>query len=677
VIELADSRATLVRYQAFAWWGLALVGQAISLRLIDAGPRLHYQHYKLLSRTPDENLLLALVLVQGIIVLSALVRRWSSIRTVAARLFRPWQLLLLGAVFVLPAAAVSADPAFMALEFLFASFMQALNLATVVLAIAALPDEWLVSFRQRRMDALLGVAESTACGQSAPRVDRFALSIAAWVVLVAALLAVFSYQRHPHITDEVAYILHARFLASGALTLPAPPVPEAFTFYLMESSDSRWYASTPPGWPALLAVGVRLGVPWLVNPLLGGVNILLAYLLIWGLYQRRTARIALLLLAASPWFVFMAMNFMTHSFSLTCALAAAVLVLQARRTGAVHWAALAGVMLGIGSLIRPLDGLIVAALMGLWALGLGGRRLTVPAIVALGVGTLLTGALVLPYNYALTGDALSFPLNAYVDTHFGAGRNGFGFGPEKGFGWALDPNPGHSPMDALINANLNGHSLNTELFGWSTGSLLLAAIAIVAGRLPRSDRLMVVVMLVVFAAYFFYYYSGGPDFGARYWYTMLIPLVVLTVKGMRTLADRLSTLGVTQAESRVLAAVGLLALLALVNYFPWRATDKYYHFWGMRPDVRELAAKYDFGRSLVLIRGKSHPDYTSAAVYNPLDLNADAPVYAWAPDAQVRSALLAAYPDRPVWTLDGPTITGRGYEIAERPAATGPESPAP
>jgi len=673
---LTGLRAVSTHPIAFAWLGLALVGQAISLRLIDAGPRLHYQHYKLLARTPIENLLLAFVLVQAVVVAFTLLRRWPAVHTRLARLFRPWQWLLLAAVVVLPAAAVSADPAFTALEFLFASFVQLLNLATMALAVAALPEAWLAGFSQRA-DALLGPAKETASSPSAPRVDRFALIIAGWVVLVAALLAVFSYQRHPHITDEVAYVMHARFLASGALTLPAPPVPEAFTFYLMEVTSGRWYASTPPGWPALLAVGVRLGVPWLVNPLLGGVNVLLAYLLVWGLYQRRAARIALLLLAVSPWFVFMAMNFMTHTLSLTCALAAAVLVLQARRTGAARWAALAGVMLGLGSLIRPLDGLIIAALVGLWALGLGGKRLTLPAIAALGVGTLLTGALVLPYNRALTGDALSFPLNAYVDTHFGMGRNGFGFGPEKGFGWALDPNPGHSPVDALINANLNGHSLNTELFGWSTGSLLLAAIALVAGRLSRSDRLMVAVMLAVFTAYFFYYYSGGPDFGARYWYAMVIPLVALTVRGMQILGDRLAASGVTQAESRVLAAVGLLALLALVNYFPWRATDKYYHFWGMRPDVRELAAEHDLGRSLVLIRGESHPDYTSAAVYNPLDLHADAPVYAWAPDDRTRAALLAAYPDRPVWTLDGPTITGRGYEVAEQPVPAGPEPAAP
>ena len=132
----------------------------------------------------------------------------------------------------------------------------------------------------------------------------------------------------------------------------------------MGSRMGSGYALTPPGWPAMLAVGMRLGAPWLVNPILGGVNVLLAYLLIWGLYNRHTARLAVLLLAVSPWFVFMAMNFMTHTFSLTCALASVVLVQHARRTGAMIWAALAGVALGVGSIIRPLDGLIMALLVG-------------------------------------------------------------------------------------------------------------------------------------------------------------------------------------------------------------------------------------------------------------------------------------------------------------------------
>jgi hypothetical protein len=87
----------------------------------------------------------------------------------------------------------------------------------------------------------------------------------------------------------------------------------------------------------------------------------------------------------------------------------------------------------------------------------------------------------------------------------------------------------------------------------------------------------------------------------------------------------------------------------------------------MRPDVRVLSQRLHFGRSLVLIRGVVHPDYASAAVYNPLDYAADAPIYAWDKNSDVRRRLLTAYSDRMVWVLDGPTVTGRGYELVEGP----------
>jgi hypothetical protein len=64
------------------------------------------------------------------------------------------------------------------------------------------------------------------------------------------------------------------------LSMPAPPVPAAFEVDLMEYEPDRWYSPVPPGWPFALAAGMRLGVPWLVNPVLAGVNVLLTYLLL-------------------------------------------------------------------------------------------------------------------------------------------------------------------------------------------------------------------------------------------------------------------------------------------------------------------------------------------------------------------------------------------------------------
>jgi len=105
----------------------------------------------------------------------------------------------------------------------------------------------------------------------------------------------------------------------------------------------------------------------------------------------------------------------------------------------------------------------------------------------------------------------------------------------------------------------------------------------------------------------------------------------------------------------------------LVNHVPWRVTDKYHHYRGMRADIRRLAETHRFGRSLVLVSGQRHPDYASAGIYNPVDLGADAPVYAWDRDEETRRSVVGAFADRPVWLVDGPTVTGRGYRVAAGP----------
>jgi hypothetical protein len=326
---------------------------------------------------------------------------------------------------------------------------------------------------------------------------------------------------------------------------------------------------------------------------------------------------------------------------------------------------------------------------------------------------MITGSTALLYNRLITGDPTSFPIMVYADQFFGPNTNALGFGPDRGMGWAIDPYPGHSPRDAVINANLNTASINVEMLGWSIGSLLIAGVMVFSGALRRSDYLMLGVIAAVFIPHFFYYFSGGPDFAARYWFLMIVPGVALTARGIQFLEGKFSASpdahpstssgrtdfpadgehigGVypepgrraqgrpvelrsryisepsSNASSWVTAAVVALSVLALVNYFPWRSLDKYHDFRGMRPDVRVLAQEYNFGRSLVLVRGERHPDYASASIYNPLDLQADAPVYVWDRSPEVRAKVLEVYADRPVWLVDGPTVTHAGYQVVDGP----------
>ena len=656
------------RWRRFCLWiTLALLSQAAGLQLIDAGPRIHYQHYlrwdELLGGA-HRLILLFLGLQTACVVLGL----WGCRRAISSwlrRTFRPWGLIAIGAVFWLPAAAVSRDVNFYLGELAWAACLQTVNLGNIVLATWSFPSEVLGNWKAR-WDRLFGPGEPS---RRRFGVDRFSLWAAAWVLLCAALLNTVSYQRFPHLADEAVNLYHARYFAQGMLTMPAPPVPEAFNLHLMVYQEDRWYCSVPPGWPALLSVGVELGAPWLVNPVLAAANLILAFILMESLYGRRVARLAVLLLAVSPWHLFMAMNLLPHTSLLTCALIAAVAVTRARKTERASWGWVAGLALGFGSWIRPLDALVTGVIVTLWSLGWGGKRLKPAALAGLVLAGAGAGAGQLYYNHLLTGSATSFPIQAYTDEYYGPNSNAIGFGIDPGLPWALDPYPGHGLRDVLVNTNLNLFSVNVELFGWSIGSLLVVALLLFGRGARGADFGMVFTIVAVIGALSFYWFSGGPDFGARYWYLAIVPLTALTARGIEFLKELLERSGPQGAPdgARIHLAVVILCGLTLVNYLPWRAIDKYFHYLGMRPEIGRLAQEYDFRESLVLVRGDRFPDYMAAALYNPIDLGSASTLYVWDRGPALRSRLLEAYPQRRVWVVNGPTITGRGFRVVQRP----------
>jgi 4-amino-4-deoxy-L-arabinose transferase-like glycosyltransferase len=562
----------------------------------------------------------------------------------------PWRICAALVLSASTAATVSPALSRYAEELAFAAFIQLVAIGAITLMVMTWPSE---------EDADRGAAHepgSTAVPDGS--LDALAWTSAGLAFALAATLAWFAYERHPHIPDEVVYLQHAKYLAKGLLTLEAPSAMAAFDIDLMDHEGTRWFSPVPPGWPALLAAGVFVGLPWLVNPLLAGINVLLVRVLLGHLYSRRLARAASMLLAASPWFLFLGMSLMTHQATLLSALLAAVGVVHARRTGRWTWALLAGAGVGMTSLIRPLDGLIVGGLIAAWSIGLGGTRLRPGALAGLAAGTFAFGSIALLYNHALTGNALTFPINAYIDKHYPPNSNAYGFGSDRGLGWAIDPNPGHSLVDGVINANLNAFGLNTDLFGWVTGSLVFVSWLVFSGLWRRQDWTMMAALCVVVATHVPYYFSGGPDFGARYWFLALIPLLALTVRGIEAME--------VTAGRRVWVAVAAMSLMTWMTFIPWRAVDKYHDFRGMRGDVRALLPSLGTGEALVLVRGNA-ADYASAFALNPADLRSRAPIFAWDRNEETREAVLRAYADRPVWLVDGPSTTGAGYRVVAGP----------
>ena len=643
-------------WQAAAWAALGILGQAASLSLWHAGPSVGYQHLLPIRAAGQTKLLpLVVAVVVGAAAIAGIVAHWRE--TSAWLRSRP-RVVLAFAIVAPLAAAPSASGTQWVSEWLLAVSLQLIAVACASLAVMSLPRSTAAALADR-IDGWL----SGTTAQRGP--DRFVWTAAALVTVVSAVLAVVAYDRHPHIPDEVAYLIQAKYFAQGMLWMDAPPVPRAFEVFCLDLDGSRWFSVFPPGWPAILALGVLLGVPWLMNPILGGLCVIGTYLLVEELSDRRTATLAAVLLAVSPWHVLLSMSLMSHVFSLALALGAGLGVAKCWRAGAWKPALAAGLCLGILGMSRPLEGAAVGLLTGIPLLIAWRQRFR--GLVAFALGTMVTGGLGLMYNRVLTGSPLVCPAERYFDRLYGTGRYGIGFGAEKGLGWAgLDPYPGHGAIDVVVNAVLNGFMVNIDLFGWWTGSLLVVAIGLFAAR-RRVERVMVLTIVAVVGLHSFYWFSGGPDFGARYWYLIIVPCVVLAARGLDVLALGRSNVPDAANASRVLPGIALLCLGAMVTFLPWRATDKYFRYRGMRADLRVIAHDPRYRDGLILVQGKQHPDWASAAPNNGAVLTSRAPVFAWDRDSLTRARLLTSFPDRSIWIVAGPSLTQEGYRVIQGP----------
>jgi hypothetical protein len=660
---------------AAGWFALAVAGQACSLQLIEAGSNIRLQLFygwQDLLQTWRMVFLFAL-LGQTVIVMLGARRLWLPARTYLPRLATwPWWLLfvalnLYGIVKVVPTVVQALveggsarQAAVQSTKVALGLWIAAVGLLNVALAAAAVPSDFLhralVRWQQAQRRWLPWAA-------------------AAWVVGVSSLLAWVALDAMPHVPDEVAYLYHAKYLAGGRLTLDVPVErgPLNCPFYFQDGT--RWYLTPPAGWPMVLALGFWIGAPWLINPLLGGAAILLTHLWLRTLYDRDTADLAVLLLAFSPWMLFMSASLLTHPATLVFALLGFVGVTLARERGSIAWAAVAG--LGIGAMlhVRPLDAVLAAIAAGAWWLAGGWRKLRWPALAATVATGLLMTALVLAYNRHLTGNPFVFPINHTIDLERFPGANRLGFGPDVGsFGWIdLDPLPGHGPIDVVVNTNYCLYMVQFDLFGWAGGSLLFALLVLALGRLRR-DPLMWLVVFTFIAGLNLYWFSGVSDFGARYWYVLLPAFVALTLSGVRWFIERLRHQGAPgDAGLRMWTFVVLASLAGFVNQLPWRTLDKYHHYRGIRPDFRQLLREHNFGRSLVFIRGPWWPDYASAFPFNPPRLDPDAPgplfLHDLGPDSNRR--VVAAYPDRPVWLVEGWRVTKSSARVAAGPLPPG------
>ena len=471
------------------------------------------------------------------------------------------------------------------------------------------------------------------------------------VVAVAAGLAMgwFAFERMPHVEDEVAYLFQAQTFAHGALTLPAPPeaAMPGLDYYLIEVKDGRWFSATLPGWPAVLALGVLLGLPWLVNPLLAGVSVLLAY----DITRRRAGveagDMVALLLGTSPWLAFAAGSLMPHVLTLSMILLAWWLILRAEDGARAPGRKLviAGLAIGVVFAARPMDGLVIGVLTGLWVLT--GRDRGILRAVQFSAGALAVVAALLAYNAHITGDALVLPLSDYLDRHWAPGANAYGFGPQIGppGGWgALDLWPGHGALEAALNTVNSVVSLQFDMLGWPIGSLALIFAYLLWSRKAGFDLAMGLVSIVVIGVMALYWFADTYYMGPRYWFLAIFPFLYLSMRGYRALRERF---GISGAQGvRLDAVIALCCAFGILVFTPWRGVTKYYEYNHFYTLFRDEAAKGAFGDAVVVFTDIGNEG--SALMLNDPYLRPGKPVFLWDSGTLDMAALKAAFPGRDI-----------------------------
>lgn len=438
----------------------------------------------------------------------------------------------------------------------------------------------------------LGAAR-LASGRPSVRVPA-TLQRPGWAVAVLALgLAAGAlwvmrsvFASNPQIIDEIAQLFQARIFAAGRLGAPIPRPPEAFWISETGFSHVGWVSQYPPVQPILLALGLVLHAPWLVNPVLGGVSVLLLYWCAKGLYGRRTALLAAFLWATSAWVVVMSGTYMNHVPAVTFSLAAWALAFGPRRPGRLHQLGV-GLALAVVAATRPLDA-VAAALPILCWIALRRSWWQLPWMVLGGAPIMLAWGYL---NWRTFGSATTL---GYTWLYGSAHDLGFHVDP---WGNAYTPWIGLSNMESAVRR------LHLYLYEWPIPALLPLGVWAVFGRqFSRRDLLVGVGIAAAPVLYFFYWHSGFYP-GPRFYYAAAPFLVIGTARACawawRAARRRTTTawhfdVGLVVGALAILlwGAVGILPL-RLDVYRTGLATLK------LHPE-RELAAR-GVHRALVLI----------------------------------------------------------------------------
>ncbi len=459
----------------------------------------------------------------------------------------------------------------------------------------------------------------------------FVASMSMLGLLAASAIGLLVLQNFPNSGDEWCYLLQAEMFIQGRLSVPSPPHREFFhTGWMI--NNGKFYTHHPPGWPLVLATGVWAGVPWLVNPLLGALTLLVVYALGKRMYQQRVATIALLCTLGSPFFLVHSASYWPHSSSLLFLSLSLLGFVAGLSNRSLYSPVLGGLSGSLSFFIRPLEQVILLLACGMFCLLPAQRQqhglragsvfcLThlLGVLLLLGYHTLQHGhPLVTGYevSYGAQGAAnmrFTFPTWHYIDDYF------------------------------------------FDLVWWTVPGMPLVAVGYLLTRLrqpqPDTQGRHWDVLLVLICAWFMIMYAmvvypPWVGYGPRYYYSGFFAVALLTARGVEAFLASMSRRLPARQRRMSLTIGGGAFLLAFVVMWVWHLHNESTRVQG-RMAFQRLIAAQAVHHAVVFIATQSADFEPLDLTRNRLDFQGDV-IYAL-DRGEDNQGLMAHYPGRRSW----------------------------
>lgn len=445
------------------------------------------------------------------------------------------------------------------------------------------------------------------------------------ILLIEALLIAFALmQRFPPSGDDYSYLYQAKLLASGKIYAEDPlydqadPRHDCVETGCITDNHGRRFSKYPPGWPAFLALGALLGVPWLIDPVLGAVLVFLILRYVEQQIGENMVKVAGILLTLCLFFSYYAASLRAHIVTALFVFAAfAAYDAAQRRPGCSRLLLFgAGALLGYSSMIRYIDWVPLAAWIGVSLV----RRKMFAELTFFGVGFGLLASGNLLYDALLLGNPLQSPTT-------------------------LNNSPG-GMADRLMVSWIGLPKIGVRLVNllWVFPPALLPVVLWRRYQASPKVKMYVALFLMNIGIYFFYpAAAGGP--GPRY-LLAYFPFLVLAVVEIYGWICRDCAPG----PRRLWTFAIVLQIVGSVSFATKEACSIYW-----RRDLERAVRQAGDGKKIVLLRTGTYPAGNAGDLTrNPPVLSSASTLYFISCDQPERDALLRRFPGRKVFVYQYP-----------------------